>query len=501
MSDNVTVVAMGDPEFEAAMKWAKVQLTGDRAGKYSVARKYYDGEQDLVFATSKFSNTFGNIFKTFAYNRCGPVVDAMVDRLQLLGFDPVFPSDPNNPAANDEVIAAVKADMERVFRLNRLDRKQNDLLQEALKCGDAYVIVWLDGIGPDGKPYPTWGVNLADTIAIRYDEDTGRKRYAVKAWKRADGFWRVNIYAPEALYKFVTTAKKDDFPDWSNLTQYQSETNPEPWPLANNTGVVPVFHFNNNAPQGDYGRSELRDVIPLQDALNKSCMDMLVAMEYGAFPQRWATGLQLGMPDPVSGKVPSPFKPGPGEVWTAPTGGNFGSFEVANLEQFLKVQDGFDSKISNVSRVPEHWLKMGSAAAISGETLKTAEAPFVAKLEDRQISFGNEFEDAGSFSLSLMGREGIILNAIWKAAELRSDTDKLQEGLLKKQLGWSEDQIQRDFGLDQSVIDRMKEENLAKLQEAMQAAGNLGADTGTPPPFGKASSDNANNQGADSATG
>ena len=155
MSDNVTVVAMGDPEFEAAMKWAKVQLTGDRAGKYSVARKYYDGEQDLVFATSKFSNTFGNIFKTFAYNRCGPVVDAMVDRLQLLGFDPVFPSDPNNPAANDEVIAAVKADMERVFRLNRLDRKQNDLLQEALKSGDAYLIIWLDCIGPGGKPYPT----------------------------------------------------------------------------------------------------------------------------------------------------------------------------------------------------------------------------------------------------------------------------------------------------------------------------------------------------------
>lgn len=488
MADNTAAVAMVEADFEEAMKWAKNQLTGPRAEKYLTARKYYDGEQDLVFATTKFSNTFGNVFQTFAYNRCGPVVDAMVDRLQLLGFDPILPTDPKESNANKELSTAIKTDIDRVFRLNRLDRKQNDLLQEVLKCGDGYIIIWLDGIAPDGSPYPTWNVNLADMVSIRYNEDTGAKRYAVKAWKRGDGFWRVNIYAPEALYKFLTTSKKDDFPDYSNLAPY-SPTNAagavEPWPLPNLTGIVPVFHFNNNAPQGEYGRSELRDVIPLQDALNKACMDMLVAMEYGAFPQRWATGLQLGMPDPVSGKVPSPFKPGPGEVWTAPSGGNFGSFEVANLEQFLKVQDGFDSKISNVSRVPEHWLKMGSAAAISGETLKTAEAPFVAKLEDRQISLGNEFEDAGTFTLSLMGRPGIELNAIWQAAELRSDTDKLQEGLLKKQLGWSEDQIQRDFGLDQTVIDRMKEENLAKLSEAMAAAGNLGADSGTPPPFTK----------------
>lgn len=494
--DGTAAVVMDDAAFEDALKWAKVELTGPRVANYATARKYYDGEQDLVYATAKFSNTFGTLFRTFAYNRCGAVVDAHVDRLQLIGFDPVLDTaDPASPAGDAEALA-IKAELARIYRLNRLDRKQNDLLQEALKCGDGYIIVWLDGVAPDGSPYPTISVNLADMVAIRYDEDTGRKRYAVKAWKRGDGFWRVNIYAPEALYKFVTTGKKDDFPDYSNLTPYQTvaiDGSTEAWPLLNATGIVPVFHFNNNAPQGQYGRSELRDVIPLQDALNKACMDMLVAMEYGAFPQRWATGLQLGMPDPVSGKVPSPFKPGPGEVWTAPTGGNFGDFAVTDLSQFITVQDSFDAKISNVSRVPEHWLKMGSAAAISGETLKTAEAPFVAKLEDRQISFGNEFEDVGSYCLFLMGREGIILDAIWKAAELRSDTDKLQEGLLKKQLGWSEDQIQRDFGLDQTVIDRMKEENLAKLQEAMAAAGNLGSDTGSPPPF---PTDNGNDSSA-----
>jgi hypothetical protein len=491
---DATTVLLDDVALEDAVKWAGAALTGPRIEKYRTARMYYDGEQDLVFATTKFSNTFGNLFKTFAYNRCGPVVDAMVDRLQLLGFDPVLSTDPTVQVNEAEVIA-LKAESDRIFRLNRMDRKQNDLLQEALKCGDAYIIVWLDGVAPDGTPYPTMSVNLADTVAIRYNEDTGQKLYGVKAWKRTDGKWRVNVYHSLATYKYITPEKKDDFPKFGDLQPYEAltpEGTPELWPLPNPTGVVPVFHFNNNAPQGEFGRSELRDVIPLQDALNKSCMDMMVAMEYGAFPQRWATGLQLGMPDPVTGKIPSPFNPGSGEVWNGPSGASFGTFETANLDQFLKVQEGFDSKISNVSRVPEHWLKMGSSN-LSGETLKTAEAPFVAKLEDRQTGFGNEFEDAQSYCLFLMGREGITLNAVWKAAELRSDTDKLQEGMLKKQLGWSEEQIQREFGLDQSVIDRMKEENLAKLAEAMAAAGNLGSDTGTPPPF--PSGNNAEDEG------
>jgi SPP1 Gp6-like portal protein len=479
-TDMDTVILLDDEQLEAAVKWAKTQLTGDRIEKYRTARKYYDGDQDLVFATTKFSNTFGNLFKTFAYNRCGPVVDAIADRLQLQGFEGV----PKPGQAAGPESDAVKETADLIFRLNRMDRRQNDQIQESLKCGDSYAIVWLDGKAPDGTPFPTITIQLADTVVIRYNEDTGLKEYAVKVWQRSDKFWRVNVYAPSAIYKYVTTSKKDDFPDFSNLEPYEAITTDgltEPWPLPNPTNTVPVFHFNNNAPEGEYGRSELRDVIPLQDALNKACMDMMVAMEYGAFPQRWATGLQLGMPDPITGKIASPFNPGAGEVWSAPQGASFGTFEVSNLDQFLKVQDGFDTKIANVARIPSYWFLMGGTPP-SGEMLKTAEAPFVVKIEDRQIGFGNTWEDCYSFALALMGRPGITLNAVWKAAELRSDTDKLQEGVLKLSLGWSEDQIQRDFGLDQTIIDRMKEEKLQKVEEA-QAAFNAGM-TGTQPSGG-----------------
>ena len=492
MADS-TAILLTDEELKDAIKWAKDQLTGDRTKKYEKVRKYYDGDQDLNFATDKFANAFGSLFQTFAYNRCGSVVDAIADRLQLKSLEPVVEEGAEPP----EDVAKLS---ESLFRWNNLDRKQNDQVSETLKTGDAYAIVWLDGVAPDGTVYPTININPPENIIIRYD-DEGKKRYAVKAWKLSDGKWRVTLYGQSATYKYITPEKKDDFPAFENLVEFEAldaSGVAEPWPILNNTGIVPVFHFNNNAPEGEFGRSELRDVIPLQDALNKACTDLMVAMEYGAYPQRYATGLQLGLPDPVSGKIPSPFKAGPGETWTGPQGATFGSFEVANLEQFTKVQDSFDGKISNVTRIPQYWFQMGSGGNLSGETLKTADAPFVAKLTDRQTGYGSTWKELTSFCFLLMGKEGLQFNAIWKSAELRSDTDKLQEGVLKKQLGWSEEQIMRDYGLDNTTIERMAEEKKAALaeQQAQFSAGLTGAmpagGGNNPPGFTKRSTDTEN---------
>ena len=41
--------------------------------RYGKAERYYDGEHDLAFATEKFQNTFGTLFREFALNLC-PVI-------------------------------------------------------------------------------------------------------------------------------------------------------------------------------------------------------------------------------------------------------------------------------------------------------------------------------------------------------------------------------------------------------------------------------------------
>ena len=53
------------------------------ATKYTKFQRYYDGNHDLAFATEKFQNTFGNLFREFALNLCPVVCDAVRDKLRI----------------------------------------------------------------------------------------------------------------------------------------------------------------------------------------------------------------------------------------------------------------------------------------------------------------------------------------------------------------------------------------------------------------------------------
>ena len=64
--------------------------------------------------------------------------------------------------------------------------------------------------------------------------------------------------------------------------------------IANPLGAVPVVNLRNtDRVLDDYGSSEIDDLKPLVDALNKSLVDMMVTSEYVGRPRRWATGIEL----------------------------------------------------------------------------------------------------------------------------------------------------------------------------------------------------------------
>ncbi|WP_155726206.1 phage portal protein, partial [Mycobacterium avium] len=64
--------------------------------------------------------------------------------------------------------------------------------------------------------------------------------------------------------------------------------------LANPLGVVPVVGLRNgDLILGRHGSSEIDDLKPLVDALNKLLIDMMTTSEYTGRPRRWATGIEL----------------------------------------------------------------------------------------------------------------------------------------------------------------------------------------------------------------
>src|SRR5690606_26857169 len=191
----------------------------------------------------------------------------------------------------------------------------------------------------------------------------------------------------------------------------------------------------NNADIGEPGRSELEPAIPIQDGLNKSVLDMLVAMEYCAYRQRWAAGIEIaydtdGMPVP-------PFSAGVDHLWVAQDPNTrFGEFSDANLDQFLKVKESFRVDIASVTGTPLHYLQPQNKTLASGEALKKSETRFIAKIRDRQNSFGRVWEDAIAFALHIEGAgEGISLAAQWEDPAPITERELLENIRLKREIG------------------------------------------------------------------
>lgn len=437
-----------NPDIERALK----DLTG-RIPRYRLYEQYFDGHHRLSFATEKFRNAFGELFRAFADNNCPAVIDPIADRLDVQGFTVEIGPEEASEAVWD------------IWQTNRMDQRSGEVHLEALRAGDAYVIVW-----PDESGQPVIYPQRAVAVTVGYDDEAiDQINWAAKAWVTDDNYVRLTMYYPDRIEKYVTrnSSSSRTIPDrGGDFIEYRPER--EVWPLPNEYGEVPVFHFPNNSDIGHWGRSELANVIPIQDALNKSVADMLVAMEYVALPQRWATGVEVQI-DEATGKVIPPFETGVDRIFaTSNEATKFGQFAAADLTQFLEVQDNFTLKIARVSGTPAHYMMLDPGSFPSGEAMKTAEARFVAKVRDRQIAFGNAWESAMQFALRIAGGpEDVQLSATWNDPAPRSDRDHIEQLVRKHvELGVPRAQVWREAGYTDDQIERMETE--LEVTDAMQ---------------------------------
>ena len=430
------------------------ELAG-RAATYQTARNYYDGKHRLAFATEKFRDAFGGLFEKFADNLMPPVVDAVKDNLVVTGF---------NVEAGD---ASLADEAWRLWQDGRLARRAGQVHKEALRTGDAYLIVW-----PDREGRPAFHPNKAHLCTVNHDdEEPERVTSAVKVWQRGDKRYRLNVYFPDRIEKFLTPqSHPNGMPEKaSSFTAF--EVQGEPWPLENPFGVVPVFHFANNADIGEAGRSELSDVIALQNALNKAVLDKMVAMEFAAMPQRYAIGLEVES-DPLTGRAINPFKGVERWVTVANDNAKFGQFEGANLEQFLKVQNEFRMEIARVSGTPLTYFFLQSGDAPSGVALRAIEKRFLKKVEDRQGVFGQVWEEVMALALKMSGENSfgaesdVRLFAQWADPAPASEGERLDLVLKKQDIGIDEEQALVEAGYGLKDIEAMQARKRKKADEA-----------------------------------
>ena len=160
--------------------------------------------------------------------------------------------------------------------------------------------------------------------------------------------------------------------------------------------------------------------------------------------------------DPDTGKAIAPFESGVDKLWIAgDPEARFGDFGATELEQFLKVKDGFRIDIASVTGTPLYYLMPQVRAVPSGESLRKAETRFIAKVRDRQEQFGTVWADAMAFALKIAGHDGVSLITHWEDPSPTSEREMLENLRLKKELGNSTEQALREAGYGDADATRM----------------------------------------------
>ena len=456
-----------------ALDWRTLLISrlNARAVDVDLFESYYDGQHPLQFATSKYREAFGNLFGAFADNWCQLVVDAPVERLKVVGFR----TDGKN--ANEDAWS--------IWQRNALDVESVIAHTEAGKTGRCYLLVDPNG----GEPRIT--VEHAAQMIVAHDPADRRKRLAaLKRWLGDDGYAYVTLYLPDVVLKYESKKPLADYAKTVDAVEWVPRTGDAP-EVTNPLGVVPVIPLENKPGLSGVAHSDLSPAIPLQNAVNKLCSDMIVASEYGAFPQRVVTGVEVPK-DPETGQplAAVELKSAMSRLWTfKPADAGVTSLPATDLNNFVTAIEMLIQHLAAQTRTPPHYL-LAKMVNTSGDALAVAEAGLVAKCRTKALFFSDSWEEAIALALTAAGTptEQSTTEAIWANPERVAQAVAVDAAVKKKTLGIPLPVIWLELGYTPDQIAEMEviEESAAEAQldatvEPLAAAPMPGTGSPLPP--------------------
>ena len=390
-------------------------------------RRYHDGDQRLSFATSKYREEFTDMLREVVENWCPLVVDAVSERMHVEGFRFGETGEADTDAWN-------------IWQRCFLDSDSELLHTESLITGIGYSMVWGDA---DGQPVVT--VEDPSQVVVLLEPGSRRTRqYAYKRWSddwSDDTFF--NLYTPTEVLKFRKHLGRTE--------QYGRLSNP--------LGIVPVVPFYNRprTMPGTY-RSELYDVLSTQDQINKILCDAIVASEFAAYRQRWATGVEVEI-DEDTKKPINPWESGQNRVMIATDpDSRFGTFEATDLSNYTAMLENRIQSIASRTRTPPHYLLGQSGSFPSGESLKATETGLIAKVRSRMRHHGEAWEEVMRMAFGVMGDDRSTYwraETIWADPESRTEAEHVDALTKLRTLGVPIRQLWEDAGYSMEQIARM----------------------------------------------
>lgn len=438
---------------------------------YGKAQLYYEGSFPEVFASPRLRAALARTGMDFRLNFARTPVDAVVSRLKI--------------NALTSPVDGVQDRIAQIWKDNQLDLFEILSFRRACEFGDSYLLVWPDPSIPSGvRIY----LNNPRVMRIVYDaENEIEKRFAIKRWK--DGNVRkAFLYYADRIEKYVTEDGKNGSSrdDWVKYTDPDDE---DQWPLDNPFGEVPVFHLRTDF---QYGSPEHAGAYGPQNLVHKLVMGHAAGIDYHALPQRYAlledtataNDFSVGDEDEYAYSLDTgatsnaddgraQMRSEPGSLWLLNGIKGMGEFATGDPQVFIAPMEFYVRAMAQITTTPIHYFDTIGQTP-SGESLRTMEAPFVEKVENRQLLFGGAWRDAFDFALKCLDIDDAQIDVHWNPCSSVSDMQAWQTAKMKNDLGVPAKQLLLEAGYNEEQIDEWLEEGAQSLQQQIETLNALG---------------------------
>jgi hypothetical protein len=423
---------------------------------------YYRGDHPLPWLPSQAVAEFRRILRMTRSNYMGLVVDATAERLAVEGF---------RLAGTD----GADEDTWRIWQANNLDSDADKGMLEALIHGTAYTLVQ-----PNGTDTPDIWIEHPSQAIVAYEPGTNRRKKAagLKLWVDDwTGKLNATLFLPGWVYKFEAPQQRHGVQQPEHVAWTERIVPGEQWPARNSLGEVPMGELPNNPRLLTGGISELADVVDIQDRINKTIADRLITQDFGAFPQKWATGYPE---EDSQGNPVAPIDIGRDRiVATDVAETSFGQWDAAPMDPYSNAKREDVKDIASRTRTPAQYL-LGEMSNVNGETLKASESGLVSKVRQRMRSFSEGFEDTMRLARLAAGLPtDVRMETLWRNPEFRTEGEITDAAVKQLASGIRDQRSAREFvGLSQSEIADMEDREATMDPVAQQIARQFQAGVG-----------------------
>lgn len=461
-----------NPDVKAAVK-----AILDKRPLYNTLLQYYQGDHPLRYSTERLKKAFSKMGVYFAQNWIAVVVDSVLDRLALKGFE----------VSDDE-----EADdmLDQVWEDTYLNLISEQVHEAASLLSEAFVIAWLEEDPETQEEFLDVYYNDPRNCHMFYDPyRPSVKRCGAKMWIGSDRYPRLILYYTDRLEHYKATSAVSSIEGSTIMSSSNFIPDPEfgdgDGIETHEYGIIPMFHFHTGRATGkkEIGKSE----IALQDAVNKLFADMMVGSEFSTFTQRVI----------ISQADPGDLKNEAGNNWYIPAGDGKGQSssvtELGNktLTNYIDAIDHVAHTLAIITRTPKHYLLL-TAGDPSGDALLAMEAPLVKKVQKRIASYAREWKSLALFLLVLKGKEDIKpsqVSSSWEpvtssqpmalATTVKTETEAgIPLVTSVRRHGWTKEEIQameEDQKKERKTQSAIAQQELARLR-AEQASSNQNSD-------------------------